>query len=106
MNQPLATPLVRRCAPAARTVMTYTLLLALALVMLAPLVWMVSTSLKTKDQVFTKEIHTSVSGLVKEMWPTPVRLANYSEGMRYVPFPLSPVTRQRFDRAGMQWQLA
>jgi len=66
----------------------HAILIVLAVPFSLPLVWMVSTSLKTKDQVFTKEIHTSVTGLAKEMWPSPIRVANYSDGLRYVPFPL------------------
>jgi len=66
----------------------HAVLIVLALPFCMPLVWMVSTSLKTKDQVFAKEVHTSVSGFAKEWWPSPARWANYSEGLRYVPFPL------------------
>ncbi len=66
----------------------HAVLVVLAVPFTLPLVWMISTSLKTKDQVFTKEIHTSVVGLAGELWPSPIRLRNYSEGLRYVPFPL------------------
>ncbi len=66
----------------------HAILIVLAVPFCLPLIWMVSTSLKTKDQVFPKEIHTSVSGFLAELWPTPIRAGNYSEGLRYVPFPV------------------
>jgi len=66
----------------------HVVLIALAVPFCMPLVWMISTSLKTKEQVFTKQVHTHWGEFLKEWWPRPFRWANYSEGLQYVPFPL------------------
>ncbi|HOX38242.1 MAG TPA: carbohydrate ABC transporter permease [Candidatus Brocadiia bacterium] len=66
----------------------HAVLIILAVPFTMPLIWMISTSLKTKEQIFPNEVVTSISGFLAEWRPSPVRWANYAEGLRYVPFPL------------------
>lgn len=62
-----------------RRALLYALLIALSLIFAAPLLWMISTSLKTDPQVYH----------VPPIWiPNPIRLANYPEALSARPFGL------------------
>ena len=62
---------------AVRRALFYLLMVALALIFAGPLLWMLSTSLKTDPQVYT----------VPPIWiPNPVRLINYPEALSSRPF--------------------
>jgi len=63
-------------------------LIALALPFCLPLVYMVSTSLKTQDQVLARDIGESFTSFMEHLWPDPIHTANYRESMQFVPFPL------------------
>ena len=55
----------------------YVMMVALALIFAGPLLWMLSTSLKTAPQVYT----------VPPIWiPNPVRLINYPEALATRPY--------------------
>ena len=57
--------------------LTTILLAAVAILFLIPLIWMISSSLKPEYQVFE---------MPPRLIPDPVRWANYSEALTYVPF--------------------
>lgn len=58
-------------------VAAYALLVGLSVLFLAPLVWSLSTSLQTKEQVYDAEMH----------WiPNPVAWSNYTHAMTAIPF--------------------
>ena len=57
----------------------YAFLAAVCLVFLAPFFWMVSTSLKADQQIFT---------FPPVWWPQPVRFENYARALQAFPFPL------------------
>jgi multiple sugar transport system permease protein len=58
----------------------------LSIPFLLPLAWMISTSLKTDAQIFPSTEHTSSRKGMNILIPNPVRLRNYPEAMRMVPF--------------------
>jgi len=66
----------------------HAVLLVLAVPFTMPLFWMISTSLKTETQLFSKEVSTSWPAFLRQWWPSPIQLSNYVDGLRYVPFPL------------------
>jgi multiple sugar transport system permease protein len=79
---PVAVPVVR--APRSRNDrlwrwFTVTLLLIMATVMLAPFLWLVSSSLKTQVQIFQYP---------PNLIPNPIRLENYIDALTYKPFGL------------------
>src|SRR5690606_24726185 len=66
-------------ATIARQILLYTLVTGLGFIFAAPLIWMISTSLKTDPQVYT----------VPPVWiPNPVRWVNYPEALAIRPFGL------------------
>lgn len=65
--------------PVARRVLMYGVVTALSLLFAAPLLWMISTSLKTDPQVYT----------IPPIWiPYPMRFRNYPEALVHRPFGL------------------
>lgn len=55
----------------------YTMLILLSIVFIVPLVWSVSTSLQTKEQIYDAEMH----------WiPQPMQWSNYARAMTAIPF--------------------
>ena len=57
-------------------------LILLCLPFILPLVWMLSTSFKSNGQIFTGTRAFSLHSI----FPWPLRLENYPEAMRLVPF--------------------
>lgn len=51
-----------------------------------PLLWMVSTSLKTDEQIFVKERDGTAPVRIRDILPTPVRWRNYPDALRAAPF--------------------
>lgn len=66
--------------------LSHALLILLSIPFLLPLAWMISTSLKTDEQIFPSTEQTSSRKAIKILIPNPVRLQNYPEAMRIVPF--------------------
>lgn len=66
--------------------LTHALLLVLSIPFLLPLAWMISTSLKTDEQIFPSTEQASFQKGINILIPKPVRLQNYPEAMRIVPF--------------------
>ena len=75
---------VFRLTPAQR-IATHAILLALCVPFAMPLVWMVSTSLKTNDQIYPRE-GESRTLFLESLVPEPVEWANYPEALKTVPF--------------------
>jgi multiple sugar transport system permease protein len=70
-----------------RRTLFYVLMIVLGLIFAGPLLWMLSTSLKTDPQVYT----------VPPIWiPNPVRLANYPEALSSRPFGLYTYNTLRY----------
>jgi multiple sugar transport system permease protein len=70
-----------------RTMLLYGSVIALSLIFAAPLLWMVSTSLKTDPQVYH----------VPPIWiPNPARWANYTEALTKRPFGLYTLNTLRY----------
>ena len=70
-----------------RNVLFYGFMILLSLIFAGPLIWMISTSLKTDPQVFT----------VPPIWiPNPVRFANYPEALTGRPFGLFTLNTLRY----------
>jgi multiple sugar transport system permease protein len=61
-------------------------LLALAVPVCMPLIWMLSTSLKTRQQIFPTKLEPSFVAFMKTWWPSPFSWGNYPEAMQFVPF--------------------
>lgn len=61
-------------------------LIVLCLPFIMPLVWMVTTSLKSDDQIYTKEGQSAAAFSVKQLLPSPVVTQNYPEALKTVPF--------------------
>ncbi len=66
--------------------LTHAVLIILSLPCILPLLWMISTSLKTDAQIFPSEEKASSESVVKILIPNPVRYKNYTEAMSIVPF--------------------
>lgn len=65
--------------------MIHAVLIFLCIPFILPLVWMLSTSLKTDDQIYAKqgkEARISLRSLI----PNPVQVSNYPKAMKTVPF--------------------
>ena len=73
-------------APRWRRLLTHLILIMLALPCILPLVWMISTSLKTDAQIFPRVTEGIPKIGLKDLVPTPVKWSNYSEALRFVPF--------------------
>lgn len=65
--------------------LTHLVLLALCVPFSLPLIWMLSTSLKTDAQIFPRD-HTVQPFSVEQLVPAPVRWENYPEAMKTAPF--------------------
>lgn len=61
-------------------------LLLLCIPFVLPLAWMMSTSLKTDEQIFPREGEASQPLSIRNMIPKPVQWENYPEAMKTVPF--------------------
>jgi multiple sugar transport system permease protein len=72
--------------PLRQKIAVYAVLTILCIPFLLPLVWMVSTSLKTDKQIYARS-GQSVSALsLRNLIPNPVRWQNYPDAMKQVPF--------------------
>jgi len=72
---------VFKLSPARRAI-THVVLVLMCLPFAMPLVWMVTTSLKTENQIRTGDKEISIDVLM----PNPVRWDNYPEALQAVPF--------------------
>ena len=61
-------------------ILAHALLITLCLPFVLPLVWMISTSLKPDDQIYSQQGIT-----VQNLIPNPIRWQNYAEAMQTVP---------------------
>ena len=68
-----------------RRIVTHVILLALCVPFAMPLVWMISTSLKTDAQIFPQEDETKTLS-IESLLPDPVRWDNYPDALGSVPF--------------------
>ena len=75
---------VFKLSPARRAV-THLVLLAMCVPFAMPLVWMVTTSLKTKEQVFPRKGEKETLS-VQSLVPDPVQWDNYPKALKTVPF--------------------
>ena len=66
--------------------MTHVVLLILSVPCMLPLIWMISTSLKTDAQIFPSTENIASLNSIKILIPNPIRLHNYPEAMSMVPF--------------------
>ncbi len=66
--------------------LNHLILLLLAIPCLLPLGWMISTSLKTDQQIYPQAGDQAVSIRLADMIPQPARLKNYPEALSFVPF--------------------
>lgn len=78
------TPKALALSPAQR-ILVHAVLLVLCIPFVLPLVWMLSTSLKTDDQIFAMEGQQAAISL-PSLIPHPVKWSNYSEAVQTVPF--------------------
>lgn len=67
---------------------THVALVVLAIPALLPLVWMISTSLKSDDQVYVQQGSTTTAFSLSSLIPHPVHWANYPKALSTVPFEL------------------
>ena len=74
---PMGLTLVQRCA-------AYTTLIALSVLPLLPLIWMLSSSLKTDSQIFPTEGHGAVT--LARLLPRPIHWSNYPDALHMIPF--------------------
>lgn len=72
--------------PAWVSLLAHGVLLMGAFICLLPLLWMISTSLKTNEQLFPRATDQAASVQLKDWIPRPVHWANYSEALGFVPF--------------------
>lgn len=68
--------------------LNHTALVVLAIPCLLPLVWMLSTSLKTDAQIFPRGGDQAVQLQFSDLMPHPVKWTNYPEALTFVPFAL------------------
>ena len=81
---PTSESVVFRLSPA-RRVLTHVVLLALCVPFAMPLVWMLSTSLKTHAQIFPREGESKTLSF-HSLLPDPVEWSNYPKALKTVPF--------------------
>lgn len=62
------------------------LLILMAIPCILPLLWMVSTSLKTDEQVFPQATEGVAAVSITDFVPSPVKWSNYPEALQAVPF--------------------
>ncbi|MCX7017716.1 MAG: carbohydrate ABC transporter permease [Candidatus Sumerlaeota bacterium] len=72
--------------PAWIRLLSHTVLILLAIPCLLPLVWMISTSLKTDAQIFPAPSEGFSAIGLKDIVPNPVQWRNYPDALRFVPF--------------------
>ena len=65
---------------------THAALIMLCLPFIMPLVWMVSTSLKSDSQIYVKNGEAAVAFSIKNLVPSPVKWDNYPAALKTVPF--------------------
>ncbi len=65
--------------------MIHAVLIILCIPFILPLVWMVSTSLKTDDQIYAKKGQGNAIS-IRSLIPNPVQVSNYPGAMKTVPF--------------------
>ncbi len=75
----------RRHSPAGRLA-AHGVLILLAIPFVLPLVWMVSTSLKTDAQIFPREGSAEAQSVITGLVPNPVAWENYPAALTTVPF--------------------
>lgn len=66
--------------------LTHAVLLVLAIPYVLPLIWMLSTSLKTDAQIFPREGSSISPVSLENLVPRPVQWANYPDALKTVPF--------------------
>jgi len=71
--------LVQRCA-------AYAALIALSVLPLLPLVWMLSSSLKTDSQIFPPEGQSEAAVTLARLLPRPIHWSNYPQALHMIPF--------------------
>ena len=81
---PTSESVVFRLSPA-RRLLTHAVLLGLCVPFAMPLVWMLSTSLKTDAQIFPREGESKTLSF-HSLLPDPVEWSNYPKALRTVPF--------------------
>ena len=81
---PTSESVVFRLSPA-RRVLTHVVLLGLCVPFAMPLVWMLSTSLKTDAQIFPREGESKTLSF-HSLLPDPVEWSNYPKALKTVPF--------------------
>jgi len=67
-------------------VLAHLVLLALCVPFILPLVWMITTSLKTDTQIYPREGQAAPPLSLKSLIPHPVKWQNYPNALRMVPF--------------------
>lgn len=72
-------------SPAQRAI-THVVLLIMCLPFAMPVIWMLSTSLKSDAQIFPKENEASTPFTLDRLVPHPVQWRNYPEALKTVPF--------------------
>ena len=73
---------------AGKRLLLHIVLIFLSIPFLLPLVWMVSTSLKTDNQIYLRGGQAASPVSIKALVPNPVKFSNYPEAMKTVPFGL------------------
>ena len=69
-----------------RRLVTHFILILLCIPFLMPLLWMVSTSLKTESQIYATEEDTAEPFSLKNILPHPIQWRNYPDAMKIAPF--------------------
>jgi len=83
MRHPVSAGAGRSLTPVQR-VAVHAVLLALCVPFILPLVWMLSTSFKTEEQIHPRDQTSALS--LRSLWPAPWSAANYPAAMKTVPF--------------------
>lgn len=76
---PMGLTRLQRCA-------AYAALIALSIPPLMPLVWMLSSSLKTDSQIFPPESQRTGAALLAHLLPHPIHWSNYPQALQMIPF--------------------
>jgi multiple sugar transport system permease protein len=70
----------------AQRLAAYAALIALSILPLLPLVWMISSSLKTDSQIFPPEGQSAAAITLARLLPRPVQWSNYPQALSVIPF--------------------
>ncbi len=70
----------------AQRVAVHAILIALCIPALLPMIWMLSTSLKSDAQIFPAEGHGAAAFTLKSLIPQPVKWSNYPAALHTIPF--------------------